>query len=187
MEMKIMLALEESLARGGMVTLRYNSRGVGESGGQISSSGDRKLVAPEGAPETLDIGAALDFLAMQDGVDGTRVGLVGHSFGSRIALAYLASHGEDEERVQGVACIGLPVGWRNLEYLGQWPRPKLFVTGDRDDFCPPEQLNKFVATLPQPSTQVVLKGTGHFFEGREDELALLVAEFMKRVLIPAGA
>jgi uncharacterized protein len=180
MDMKVMLALEEALAEAGFATLRYNSRGVGDSTGEISKSADRRLVVPEGAPETEDVGAALDFLGMQAGVDGDRLSLVGHSFGGRISLAYMASHAL-EARVGAVVCIGLPVAWRNLEHLGQWPHPKLFVTGERDDFSPPAQLAEFVATLPEPKTIVTLKRTGHFFEGREHDLAALVAGFLARV------
>jgi alpha/beta superfamily hydrolase len=181
MEMKPMLAIEAALAQNGIATLRYNSRGVGESSGSISRSGDKKLVAPEGAPETEDVGAALAFLAMQQGVDMSRLALVGHSFGSRISLAYVASHVEDTS-VRAVVCIGLPVAWRSLAHLGQWPHPKLFVTGERDDFSPPDQLAEFVNTLPEPKTLVTLKRTGHFFEGREDDLASVVAGFLKQVL-----
>jgi pimeloyl-ACP methyl ester carboxylesterase len=140
-----------------------------------------KLVAPEGAPETADVGMALDFLALQEGVDHHRLALVGHSFGARIALAYLASH-PYEERVRAAVCIGLAVAWRNLAHLGQWPHPKLFITGERDDFSPPAELEKYIAALPKPSTQVVLKNTGHFFEGREDDLAGVVSEFLSQVL-----
>src|SRR5207253_9669224 len=126
MDMRLMQAVEAALAGAGIATLRYNSRGVGESSGQISSVGQR-LVAPEGAPEIADVGAALDFLGVQEGVDAQKLALVGHSFGARISLAYLAAHSEDD-RVRGVVCIGLPVAWRNLEHLGQWPHPKLFIT-----------------------------------------------------------
>lgn len=180
MNMKVMLAIESSLAAAGFATLRYNSRGVGDSGGSISKTGDRILVAPEGAPETEDVGAALDFLGIQTGVDGDRMALVGHSFGSRISLAYLASHAL-ETRVQAVVCIGLPVAWRNLDHLGQWPNPKLFITAEKDDFCPPEKLAEFVATLPEPANMITLKRTGHFFEGREHDLAAVVTEFLTRV------
>jgi hypothetical protein len=181
MDMGVLLAIEEALAERGIATLRYNSRGVGRSGGSISTAGDKRLVAPEGAPETADVEQALKFLGMQEGVDEQKLALVGHSFGARISLAYLAAH-PDDERIRSVACIGLPVAWRNLEHLGQWPGPKLFVTGERDDFCPPAALADFVASLPEPATQVTLKNTGHFFEGREVHLASVVAEFLSRVI-----
>jgi alpha/beta superfamily hydrolase len=181
MNMKPLLAIENALAASSIATLRYNSRGTGASTGTISRTADKKLVAPEGEPETEDIGAALAFLAMQQGVDMDRLALVGHSFGGRIALAYLASHIEDTG-VKAVVCIGLPVAWRNLAHLGQWPHPKLFITGERDDFSPPEQLADFAKTLPEPAKVVTLQGTGHFFEGREGDLAGEVAGFLKDVL-----
>jgi alpha/beta superfamily hydrolase len=183
MEMKVILAIESSLVESGFATLRYNSRGVGESTGTISRTGDGVLVAPEGAPETQDVGAALDFLAMQQGVDPNHMALVGHSFGGRISLAYLSSH-PGENRVQAAVCIGLPVAWRNLAHLGQWECPKLFVTGEFDDFSPPDLLADYVENLPEPSTLVTLKGTGHFFEGREADLADVVTAFLGRVLHP---
>ncbi len=182
MDMKVMQVLEEALVAEGFATLRYNSRGVGGSTGTISRTEGRRLVAPEGTPEAEDVGAALAFLGMQDGVDDNRLALVGHSFGARIALAYLARH-PDVPGVQAAVCIGLPVGWRDLSHLGGWPRPKLFIAGDRDDFCPPDELASFVAALPEPSNILVLKGTGHFFEGREYDLASAVVAFLKQVLI----
>ena len=126
MDMELMVALEEALVEAGFATLRYNSRGVGGSGGAISQvqgslQGDaKKLVVPEGEAEMLDVGAALRFLGGQSGVNGEKLALVGHSFGARITLAYLAAHPE-ERSVAAVACIGLAVAWRDLSYLGQWP------------------------------------------------------------------
>lgn len=179
--MALMKAIEAALAARGMATLRYNSRGVGGSTGGISRTEGPTLAATEGEPETEDVGAALDFLGMQEGVNERRLALVGHSFGARISLAYLAAHPE-ETRAQAVVCIGLPVAWRDLSHMGQWSHPKLFITGDRDDFCPPQELAKFVARLPEPATMVTLKNTGHFFEGREADLAAVIAKFLSQVL-----
>ncbi|HKP52431.1 MAG TPA: alpha/beta fold hydrolase [Chloroflexia bacterium] len=177
----LMIALEVALIEDGFATLQYNSRGVRGSGGTISRGHDKKLVAPEGMPETEDVGAALRFLGAQDGVNNRKMALVGHSFGARVLLAYLAAHPE-EAHVGAAVPIGLAVGWRDLSHLGQWPHPKLFVTGERDDFCPPDKLRQFVDTLPQPSTTTVLKETGHFFEGRQRDLGRIVAAFLKQVL-----
>lgn len=180
MDMKVMLAIEKALAGSSFATLRYNSRGVGASAGAVSRTEGKKLVAPEGEPEVGDVGAALDFIGRQGGVDSARLALVGHSFGARIALAYVAAHAA--HGVKAVTCIGLPVAWRDLGHLGQWPHPRLFVTGELDDFCPPAKLAQYVETLPQPRTMLTLRNTGHFFEGREDDLALAVLAFLKQVL-----
>lgn len=180
MDMKTMQAIEAALASAGTATLRYNSRGVGNSTGVISRNEGKRLVAPEGEAEVGDIGAALNFLGGQDYVDESRLALVGHSFGARISLAYVAANADD--RVRAITCIGLPVAWRDLSYLGQWPRPRLFVTGELDDFCPPDELAKFVDTLPEPKTLLTIKNTGHFFEGKERDLAMAVAAFLRQVL-----
>lgn len=180
MDMKVMLAIEEALGASGFATLRYNSRGIGASTGTVSRTEGKKLVAPEGEVEVSDVGAALDFIGRQDGVDASRLALVGHSFGARISLAYVAFH--PAHGVKAVVCIGLPVAWRDLSHLGQWPHPRLFVTGEHDDFCPPVKLAEYVETLPQPTTILTLRDTGHFFEGREDDLALAVLAFLQKVL-----
>jgi alpha/beta superfamily hydrolase len=57
------------------------------------------------------------------------------------------------------------------------------VTGENDDFSPPDDLMEFVARLPEPANQVTLRNTGHFFEGREEDLAHVIAEFIKSVLL----
>ncbi|MEO6458618.1 MAG: alpha/beta fold hydrolase [Chloroflexia bacterium] len=181
MDMKLMLAIESVLAEHGTATLRYNSRGIGNSGGSVSQAPGKTLVAPEGTAETADIGAALTFLGMQEGVDASRLALVGHSFGARIILAFLASNPQEME-IRAIVCIGLPVAWRDLSHYGQWPHPKLFVTGEKDDFCPPDRLAEFVADLPDSATMVTLRNTGHFFEGREQDLADAVATFLRQVL-----
>jgi uncharacterized protein len=181
MEMKLVLAIEETLASAGFATLRYNSRGVGNSTGNISRAEGKRLVGNESEPEVEDIGAALDFLAAQEGVDSGRLALVGHSFGSRISLAYVATR--DDRRVRAITCIGLPVAWRDLSHLGQCPCPRLFVTGEHDDFSPPDKLAEYVATLPEPTNVVTLRNTGHFFEGREKDLARTVLAFLRQVLV----
>lgn len=179
--MQLMLAIESSLAELGIATLRYNSRGIGKSEGAVSKSPGKTLVAPEGTAETADVGAALQFLAMQEGVDDSRLAIVGHSFGARIALAFLAAN-PDKADIRAVVCIGLPVAWRDLSDYGQWPHPKLFITGEKDDFCPPDLLAEYVAGLPEPATIVTLRNTGHFFEGREEDLAETVVAFLRQVL-----
>jgi uncharacterized protein len=181
MDTTLMKVIDETLAAAGFATLRYNSRGVGESQGQISQVDAKRLVVPEGEPEMLDVGAALRFLGGQAGVNGERLGLAGHSFGARISLAYLAAH-PDERAVRAVACVGLAVAWRDLSYLGGWSNPKLFVTGERDDFAPPNLLREYVSRLPEPANLVVLRNTGHFFEGREDDLADTLTAFFRQVL-----
>src|SRR5262249_39483463 len=156
----------------------YNSRGVGDSTGEVLVEGSHsgELTWVEGSQETADVGPALDFLAAQPWADPTRLILAGFSFGSRIALSYLAAH-PAEPRVRAVIAVGFPLAARDLSHLGQWPGPKLFITGDQDEFCPPDQLAAFVERLPPPALRAIVKGVGHFLPGREPAAGLLAAQF----------
>src|SRR3954453_5793873 len=121
MDNKILRAVADALYPLGVGALRYNSRGVGGSGG------DLRLVPEsdgwvEGSREAEDVGAALDFLAAQPWVDPARLALVGFSFGSRIVLSYLRRHPADA-RVRAAVLIGFPVASWDLTHLGYWYGP----------------------------------------------------------------
>ena len=182
MDNKLLRAIADAVYPAGTGALRYNSRGVGASGGAIlvaAGSGAHAWV--QGDAETRDVGAALDWLAAQPWVDPARIALAGFSFGSRIALAYLAA-APAERRVRAVVAIGFPLAARDLSHLGWWPGPRLFITGERDPFCPPDALAAFVATLPPPALRAVVRHVGHFLTGREPAAGLLAATFLGPVL-----
>ncbi|GAC1623107.1 MAG: hypothetical protein NVS9B10_07810 [Nevskia sp.] len=69
--------LAEALTAAGYAVLRYDKRGVGESGGSIETITMRDL--------TRDAEAAFDYLRSRPDVDPKRVGLLGHSEGGMIA------------------------------------------------------------------------------------------------------
>ena len=43
--------------------------------------------------------------------------------------------------------------------------PKLFISGDHDEFCPQEVLDAVAATAPEPKRRVMIEGADHFFGG----------------------
>jgi alpha/beta superfamily hydrolase len=180
MDSKILRAVADALYVRGVGALRYNSRGVGRSGG------DLRLVPEsqgwvEGSRESEDVGAALHFLAAQPWVDSTRLGLVGFSFGSRMVLSYLRLHPTDQ-RICGAVMIGFPVAAWNLTHLGYWFGPKLFITADGDTYSPPDKLEPFIDRLPPPKRLAVIEGSTHFLPGREPEAGALAAEFLAPLL-----
>lgn len=71
---KSMTGAARDLARHGVIALTFDQRGHGKSGGAYT--GD----------SSADVRAALRFLAEQDGVGASRIGVVGHSSGSRDAI-----------------------------------------------------------------------------------------------------
>jgi len=58
----------------------------------------------------------------------------------------------------------------SFDFLRDCTKPKLFVSGARDQFGPRAQLEALVAALPEPKKLVVVEGADHFFEGRLREL-----------------
>lgn len=67
------------LARKGIIALTFDQRGHGKSGGAYT--GD----------SSVDVLAAAQFIARRDGVDSSRIGIVGHSSGARDAILACAN------------------------------------------------------------------------------------------------
>lgn len=74
---KPFLLLADRLTRAGIAVLRYDKRGVGASGGKYGQATETEFIA--------DAAAAAAWLRAQPGIDGARVGLIGHSEGAEIA------------------------------------------------------------------------------------------------------
>ena len=70
--------IARDLVNAGFIVLRYDKRGIGQSGGRAESATI--------ADYAEDVRWALDWLERQKGVDKDRVGLVGHSEGALVAM-----------------------------------------------------------------------------------------------------
>jgi len=159
----------------GFPVLRFNFRGTGLSQGEH----DR------GSGEVDDVGTALDWL---DAEYHLPMVFAGFSFGAAIGLraAYADS------RVRAVIGIGTPVvpvaaGTEEarvytFDYMRGCAKPKLFVSGARDQFGPRAKLEALVASLPEPKKLVLIEGADHFFEGRLRELREAIEEWVKEAV-----
>ena len=111
----------------GFNVLSIDGRGFGES----VKTADGKPVAPERTDAAVkgmlgDVGAAFDFLSKQENVDPSRVGIVGASYGSSLAIIYAA----DNPKVKAVALLS-----PGLNYFGNMAtEPAVRKYGDRDLF-----------------------------------------------------
>ena len=139
----------------GATTLRFNFRGVGGSAGSFDG----------GEGELADARAALRWL--RERVPGVPVVLAGFSFGAWVAA-----------RLAGVSpaagtlvLVGPPVAAYDFSLLRTFSVPKLVVQGDRDEVCPPAELEAVLPTWAPPCRRETVEGAGHFFDRRLGELA----------------
>src|SRR5260370_16980847 len=88
------IALARRLAEAGMIALRFNFRGVGNSQGQQT----------DGRLEPLDLAGAIDCALAQPGGHPAKVFVIGHGFGAYIALPYVPF----DERILTFVAITLP-------------------------------------------------------------------------------
>ena len=148
----------------GFNVLAIDGRGFGEStkktDGTAVAAGrtDADVKAMLG-----DIGAAFDFLANQNTVDPKRLGIVGASYGSSLALIYAA----DNPKVAAVALLS-----PGLNYFGNMPtQPEMTLIKDRPVFQTaaeddPDSFNSVtklseLTSEPNRAVTVTVKEGGH--------------------------
>jgi len=164
MHNNILSALVDAFQAAGIATLRFNFRGVGNSGGSHD----------EGNGEVDDVKAAVTYLLSRQAVP--TVVVAGYSFGSMVGLRA----GADDTRVHKLIGVALPIGMRDASFLLNAKKPKLLISGDHDDYSPVPGLNDLIATLPDPKSLVIVDGADHFFWGLEGKVAKAAVEFLQR-------
>jgi uncharacterized protein len=147
--------------------LRINFRGVGLSEG-----------AYDGEREADDVLAALDWLASEFHLP---IVAAGYSFGAAMMLR--ACCGNPRHDLRALIAVGLPTRSADpafeYPYLSSDTLPKLFLSGDRDEFAPAGELREVVASASEPSRLVLLPGAGHFFTGQFTAVEQTIADWLK--------
>jgi hypothetical protein len=173
MHNKVVFRTARGFEDAGLVTLRFNFRGVGHSTGEHTG-------ARGGEQE--DARIALDFLTEKH--PGLPVFLAGFSFGARVGLEV----GTHDERVRFLAGVGTPVSIPEREYdfsfLEDCRKPLLLVHGERDEFGSVTDLRALAARLPpEARAQIkIIPGAGHFFDQQLEDLRRAVAEWAAEML-----
>jgi alpha/beta superfamily hydrolase len=155
---KVVFHTMKALNSFGYPVLRFNFRGVGLSQGEHD----------HGNGEEDDVRTALDWLDREFHLPSI---FAGFSFGAAVGLRVACP----DTRVEAVIGLGLPVAAiddrvYDLDFLRGCMKPKLFVSGDRDQFGPRAGLERIVGSLPEPRKLVMVPGADHFFESRLREL-----------------
>jgi alpha/beta superfamily hydrolase len=153
---------DRELNRMGLLTLRFNFRGVGESDG----------FHDDGRGEVGDVAACAGWL--RGLAPELPLVLVGYSFGSRCSIL----HALDDRHVAAVVAIGLPLRVLDLSAVTSFDRPLGVVQGSRDEFGAPDEVRSLA---PQAEVRV-LEGAEHLFPGRAPEAGLAVAELTRGLL-----
>lgn len=154
MHNKVVYHAAKALSSFGLPVLRFNFRGTGLSEGSHD----------EGVGEVEDVRSALNWLAAR--YPGTPLLFAGFSFGSNVGLRACCG----DRRIAGLIGIGLPVraAGRNYHYdflADCGSVPKLFISGDTDEFSPRGALESFLVAAPEPKRLVWVSGADHFFAG----------------------
>ena len=172
---KVVFHTMKALNSFGFPVLRFNFRGAGLSHGEHD----------HGNGEVKDVHAALDWL---DAEFHLPMVFAGFSFGAAVGLRAACA----DARVQAVIGVGVPAipvaadaeapRTYTFDFLGGCARPKLFVSGARDQFGPRARLEALVALAPEPKKLVVIEGADHFFEGRLRELREAIEAWVREAV-----
>jgi hypothetical protein len=170
-----MKALNDPQQGLGWPVLRFNFRGTGLSHG-----------VHDGQAESGDVLAALDWLENEF---KRPLVLVGFSFGAAMALfACCGPQAGSAMRadIRALAALGLPTQFEGRHYtyplLAGCTLPKLFLSGDRDEYGPSAELKHVVALAAEPKRLVLLPGADHFFAGQLEAMQSALAGWLKEQL-----
>src|SRR5439155_21102504 len=94
-------------------------------------------------------------------------------------------HGHAE--VDRLFAIALPVSMFDVSPIAGSAKPKLFLAGDRDPYCPYTALEAVVSGLAGENVLHRLGGADHFLSGFEEEVGEAVSRFCAHAGQPASA
>ncbi|KAN0028954.1 hypothetical protein ACTFIV_010822 [Dictyostelium citrinum] len=161
-------------------TLCFNFRGVGKSEGKGSWFG---------SSERLDTIAAVDYLLSTKKLSTPvkHVIIVGYSYGSVIGSSIADTH----DSVKAFSSISYPFGPLTLMLLGSLlkyalnsPKPKLFLTGDSDNFTSVSTFKKRMSEFKHSTnleTKIFDGDVDHFYGGNERNLAKEISKWIIKV------
>lgn len=165
----------------GYPVLRFNFRGTGLSQGKH-----------DGNAEVEDVLAAMEWL---DREFHRPLIVAGFSFGAAMAVQACCApsrprsasgpSGESARApvIQSIAALGLPIraDGRDYQYrcLREITIPKLFLSGNRDEFAPSNALEEVVHAASDPKELIFIPDSDHFFTGKLEQMQNALAGWIK--------
>lgn len=171
MDNKVVTTVARALRELGITTLRFNTRGTGNSAGTFD----------HGVGESDDLHAVAAWLRAAHPDDA--LWLAGFSFGSFVTLKNAV-----ELRADAVISIAPPVAGRGWDFSQiELPQvPWLVVMGEADEIVEPEAVFDWVDALPQPPTLVRMPETSHFFHRKLIDLRQVIQQWAQPLLPPVA-
>ncbi len=156
MHNKVVYRAAAGLLDAGLITLRFNFRGVGSSDGEHD----------DGDGERDDVRDVLKYLT--ENYPNQPITLAGFSFGSRVGTEVALK----DDRIIRIISIGTAVDKYDFSYMKNCRKPILFVHGDKDEFGSIENLNALVSMVAENADTklIVFNDCGHFFDNHLDQL-----------------
>jgi alpha/beta superfamily hydrolase len=154
----------------GWPVLRFNFRGAGLSQGEH-----------DGQAEAGDVEAAFRWLENEYKLP---VVAIGFSFGAAMTIAACCA---GPVNPAALVALGLPIQseGRSYQYSGleNYTIPKLFLSGDQDQFAPADELVRVFASAADPKRLVLLPSADHFFSGHLAAMQSSLAGWLKEQLL----
>lgn len=165
MDHRAIFATAKQLRTAGWGTLRYNSRGVGNSAGEFSG----------GPGEDLDLQGAVQ--AAREAAPMSPVALIGWSFGAERVLRLMA-HAAGIVATVAVTPNPLGIAENALGVHG----PFAAIVAERDQYFDLIETRTAFEQASEPKTWHLLKWADHFYVTREDEVASWTVEWLNAAL-----
>lgn len=164
MDNKVVTTISRAFKEMGLIAIRFNFRGVGNSEGVYGNI----------AGEIEDLKAVISWV--KNHFPNKKYGLAGFSFGSYIS-ANLASikekNTDQEENTEFLLSIAAPVQNFDFDSLPLPLSPWLIIHGDQDELTPLAQVQTWFDKIKERKKDaqlIVIPGASHFFHGKLIEL-----------------
>jgi hypothetical protein len=168
MHNKVVYHAMKAFSSFGLPVLRFNFRSVGLSEGEHD----------EGIGEQEDVRAAVSWIERNF---NRPILFAGFSFGSNVGLRACCG----DSHVKGLVGLGLPVRAEGRDYsygfLPKCTAPKLFISGDQDQYGPRDVLEGVFSSAPEPKRLVWIAGADHFFQGTADSPRAKLGEMQQEI------
>lgn len=165
MHNKVVFRAARGLEAANVATLRFNFRGVGNSGGTFDN----------GDGEATDVAAAIEWAKRK--LPGKKLFVGGFSFGSWVSTRVAS----EKPEIDALFLLGTPVNKYDFSYLRHVEKPMLFLHGTNDEHGDVGKLEKLTQGI-RNAESVIITGADHFFTKQLDAVEETMRNWATEIL-----